>query len=253
MRQRLIAGNWKLNKTASEAGAFVRQLTALVTPPATVEVVLAPPFTALSAVQGALSPARRFKLAAQDLFWEDQGAYTGEVSAPMLKDLGCDYVIIGHSERRRLFGDRDDGINKKVLAALRHHLGPILCVGETLAQRESGSTESVVTEQLTAGLSGLSKENLARVTIAYEPVWAIGTGRAATGAQAQAVHETLRALLVRTWGTEPAERVRILYGGSVTPANALQFLSAKSVDGALVGGACLDPDSFAKIITLAAT
>jgi triosephosphate isomerase len=253
VRQRLIAGNWKLNKTASQADAFVRQLLALVTPPATVEVVLAPPFTALAAVQAALSPAPRFKLAAQNLFWEDQGAYTGEVSAPMLKDLGCDYVIVGHSERRYLFGERDDGINKKVLSALRHRLGPILCVGETLAQRERGATETVVTEQLLAGLSGVSKESLDGVTIAYEPVWAIGTGRAATAAQAQAVHETLRALLVRTWGAGPAERVRILYGGSVAPANARQFLTAESVDGALVGGACLDPDSFARIIALAAS
>jgi triosephosphate isomerase len=239
-----------MHKTASEATAFVRRLAELVPAAGPAEVVLAPPFTALHATAhaGALS---RFTLSAQNLFWEDEGPYTGEVSASMLKDLGCRYVIVGHSERRMLFGERDEGINRKVRAALQHGLRPILCLGETLPEREGGRTDSVVKGQLLKGLEGVPKEDVLRMTVAYEPVWAIGTGRAATAAQAADVHATLRSLLAGGWGAEAGEQVRILYGGSVTPDNASEFLASSEVDGALVGGACLDPQSFARIIAAA--
>lgn len=237
-----------MNKTASEAGPFVRHLSELAQETDGVEVVLAPPFTAIHAAKQALSPDHPFGLAAQDLFWEDKGAFTGEISASMVKDLGCHYVILGHSERRHHFGEQDDGVNRKLRAALRHDLAPILCLGETLEERDAEQTDAVVLRQLTQGLEGLSKEDVHKVTIAYEPVWAIGTGRAASVAQAEAVHELLRGTLIRTWGTEPAEGVRLLYGGSVTPANAGELLSSPFIDGALVGGACLDAESFARII-----
>lgn len=253
MRKRLIVGNWKLHKTASEAAAFVYRLSSLAQATDDVEVVLAPPFTALHAAAQAELPAFPFALGAQDLFWEDTGAFTGEVSAPMLKELGCRYVILGHSERRRLFGDQDEGINKKVLAALRHGLRPILCVGETLTEREADQTDRIVTRQLLQGLEGVSPEQIGAVAIAYEPVWAIGTGRAASADQATTVHRTLRKVLAERWNLREAESVRILYGGSVTAENAGQFLSAPDIDGALVGGACLDPQSFATIIASART
>jgi triosephosphate isomerase len=250
VRRRLIVGNWKMHKTASEAAAFVQRLSDTLPRTDQVEIAVAPPFTALHAVAQALGSSPRVLLAAQNLFWEDNGPFTGEVSAPMLKDLGCRFVIVGHSERRQHFGERDDGINKKVHAALRHGLHPILCVGETLAERESEATERVVTGQLLAGLNGVSKDQIASVTIAYEPVWAIGTGRAATAAQAVAVHRMLRAVL-RRWGAEAGDRARILYGGSVTPENAGDFFAQRDIDGALVGGACLELESFARIISRA--
>ncbi|WP_447974076.1 triose-phosphate isomerase [Nitrospira sp. Kam-Ns4a] len=250
MRRRLIVGNWKMNKPPSEAAAFVRQLVELVPARLSVEVVLAPPFTALQAVRDALPASSPFQLGAQNLFWEDRGAYTGEVSAPMLADLGCQYVILGHSERRRHFGETDAGINKKVRAALRHGLRPILCVGESLADRENDRMEWVVTTQLTQGLADLSKDEVRTVTLAYEPVWAIGTGRAATPEQADAVHRLARNLLAETWGAEAGDTVRILYGGSVSPENIGGFLASFHVDGALVGGACLDARAFARIIAV---
>ena len=248
MRKRLVVGNWKMHKTASEARDFVRRFADLASPSPAVDIVLAPPFTALQAV-AEISPGTLFTLGAQNLFWEDKGAFTGEISAPMLVDLGCRYVILGHSERRSLFGERDEGINKKVLAALRHGLRPILCVGESLADRDGGRTESVVTRQLQAGLTGVSAEHAPSIVIAYEPVWAIGTGRAASPPQAKEVHSTLGELLRQHWGK--GADVRILYGGSVTPENAGAFFAEPEVDGALVGGACLDPTSFATIIRLA--
>lgn len=248
MRRRLIVGNWKMHKTASEGAVFVQRLCETLPETGQVEVAVAPPFTALYAVAQALTSSSRLVLAAQNLFWEDQGPFTGEVSAPMLKDLGCRYVILGHSERRQHFGEQDEGINKKVHAALRHGLQPILCVGETLAERENERTEFVVTGQLLGGLNGVSKDQIQSVTIAYEPVWAIGTGRAASPAQAVAVHRILRTVLQR-WGSEAGEQVRILYGGSVTPENAGDFLAQRDMDGALVGGACLHLESFARIIT----
>lgn len=251
MRRLLVVGNWKMHKTASEAEAFVLRLTALKPDAGAVDAVLAPPFTALAAVAHRLPWGAPFKLAAQNLHWEDQGAFTGEISAPMLKDLGCEYVIVGHSERRHHFGETDQGVSKKIRAALRHGLQPILCVGESLAEREDGRTETVVTTQVRKGLEGLAPSDLARVTIAYEPIWAIGTGRAASVAQAETVQASLRGLLLRHWGGEIKDRIRLLYGGSVSPDNVAGFLASPSIDGALVGGACLDPESFATILSLA--
>lgn len=246
MRRHLIVGNWKMHKTAAEAAVYVRRLAALARQTAKVEIVLAPPFTALSVA--ALPVARRFAFAGQDLHWEDEGAYTGEVSAPMLAALGCRYVIVGHSERRRLFGEDDAAVNRKILAALRHGLRPILCLGESLAERQRGRTRGVVLRQLRNGLRGVSRESIRQFAIAYEPVWAIGTGHAASPEQIDAVHRTLRSSIARAWGRGAAGRLRILYGGSVNPDNILSFLDSPEIDGALVGGACLDPRSFARII-----
>ncbi len=240
-----------MHKPATEAAVFVRRLTDLLPSVRGIEVVLAPPFTALQAVRDALGHDSALSLGAQNLFWEDQGAFTGEVSAPMLKDHGCRFVIVGHSERRKFFGEQDEGINKKVRAALRHGLQPILCIGESLAEREESQTDAVVTGQLVKGLSGLSHDDLRTVTIAYEPVWAIGTGRAATLDQAVAVHRLIRQTISDHWKPENGQAVRILYGGSVTPQNIASLLTSNEIDGALVGGACLDPNSFATIAQLA--
>ncbi len=246
----LIVGNWKMNKTASEAALFVQELEQRVRVPKGVEVVLAPPFTSLPAVRLALTGAQPFRLAAQDVHWEDRGAFTGEISPPMLRDLGCDYVIIGHSERRQYFGEQDDHVNRKVKAALGHQLRPILCLGETLDQREHDQTDEIVTRQLTRGLDGLGTAELAKVTVAYEPVWAIGTGRAATAKQAEDVHGLLQSLLAKLAG-EVGGQVRVIYGGSVTPDNAGELLRSRLIHGALVGGACLKADSFAMIVSSA--
>ncbi|MGH7164124.1 MAG: triose-phosphate isomerase [Nitrospiraceae bacterium] len=251
MRRILIVGNWKMHKTASEAADFVHRLSVLVPNADGVDVILAPPFTALHATAQALPQSSPFTLAAQNLHWEDQGAFTGEVSAPMLKELGCRSVMVGHSERRRLFREVDAEINQKVLAALRHELRPILCLGETLPEREAGRTEEVVTGQLLEGLAGTAKDGLLMVTVAYEPAWAIGTGHAASPGQVILVHELLRAVIAREWGSEASQAIRILYGGSVTPQNIREFLVSPQVNGALVGGACLDPQSFATIIRVA--
>jgi len=249
VRRHLIVGNWKMHKTAAEAAAYVRRLAGLVRRSAKVEIVLAPPFTALSVA--ALPAASRFAFAGQDLHWEDAGAYTGEISAPMLTALGCRYVILGHSERRRLFGEDDAAINRKVLAALRHGLRPILCIGESLAERRRGQTTRVVLRQLQNGLRGVSKEAGRHIAIAYEPVWAIGTGHAASPEQIDSVHRTIRSCVTRKWGRRTADRLRILYGGSVKPDNVVDFVGTAEIDGALVGGACLDPESFARIIAQA--
>jgi triosephosphate isomerase len=251
VRKPLIVGNWKMNKTASEAVAFIRDLRERVPASPHADVVIAPPFTALESARNALGPSSWISLGAQDLHWEEQGAFTGEISAPMLRDLGCRYVIVGHSERRALFGERDEAIQKKVQAALKHRLSPILCVGESLTDREAGRTESVVTAQLSRSLIGLPIHHLATVTIAYEPVWAIGTGRAATTEQAVAVHRSIRLFVETGWNSETAAAIRILYGGSVTPQNVESLLASDAIDGALVGGACLNPNSFATILTLA--
>lgn len=251
MRRPLIAGNWKMNKTASEAAAFARELLQRnMTSPA-IEIVIAPPFTALDSVRHALGSKSSIELAGQNLHWEDHGAYTGEVSAPMLKDLGCRYVILGHSERRTLFGERDDVIQKKLMAAFRHELKPILCIGESLAQHEAGDTTEVITEQLRGSLAGFNATHLTTLTIAYEPVWAIGTGKAASPDQALPVHQTIRQFLRQEWSSSLAEATRILYGGSVTPQNVSSFLDSEEIDGALVGGACLKVESFASIVNLA--
>lgn len=251
MRTPLIAGNWKMNKTASEAATFVRELVQRKLPSPAVEIVIAPPFTALDSVRHTLGTGSFIGLAGQNLHWEDRGAYTGEVSAPMLKDLGCQYVILGHSERRALFGERDDVIQKKMAAAFRHGLKPILCVGESLDEREAGRTREIITGQLKGSLAGFNATQLAMLTIAYEPVWAIGTGKAASPEQAILSHQTIRQFLQHEWAPAIAQGTRILYGGSVTPQNVTGFLASDEIDGALVGGACLQVESFASIADLA--
>lgn len=251
MRTRLIAGNWKMHKTAAEAVIFVHEFRKVLSPSTSIEIVLAPPFVSLFAVQQAMTHEDQFSIAAQNLYWETEGAYTGEVSGSMLQDLGCTYVIVGHSERRHLFGEKNDEVNKKVKAALAHGLTPIMCVGETLEEREAGNTQSVVKDQLLKGLSDVGVENIPTIIIAYEPVWAIGTGRAASVEQAEDVHAFLRATLRTEFG-EIAQDVRILYGGSVSPQNAEALFRCKEIDGALIGKACLDPEVFAKICGLAA-
>lgn len=253
VRKPLIVGNWKMNKTASEAAAFIRDLRERLPESPNIDVVLAPPFTALESARIALGPSSWISLGAQNLHWEQQGAFTGEVSAPMLRDLGCRYVIVGHSERRTLFGEQNETIQKKVRTALAQGLFPILCVGESLAEREAGNTESVVTTQLNSSLAGLTQQDLATVTIAYEPVWAIGTGRAATAEQAVTMHRSIRLFVETAWNSKTAAAIRILYGGSVTPQNAEALLASDTIDGALVGGACLNPDSFATIVRIAQT
>jgi triosephosphate isomerase len=239
-----------MNKTTSEATDFVHCLVDLVTAEEGTVIVLAPPFTALQAVKLA-SGMHPLQLAAQNVHWEERGAFTGEISPPMLTEVGCRYVILGHSERRRLFGESDEDINKKIHSALTHGLRPIVCVGESLDERESGHTVEVITRQLSTCLRGISETYIRSVTIAYEPIWAIGTGRAASPQQAAEVHRAIRDVLIETWTPEAIKPLGILYGGSVTPENAALFFAEREVDGALVGGACLNPHSFAKIIALA--
>ena len=251
-RPRLIVGNWKMHKTISEAKELVRQLLELLDDPLPhgLTTVLAPPFTALAAVSNALQ-GRPYLLGAQDLFWEDYGAFTGEISGAMLKDLGCRYVIVGHSERRRHFGETDAMVRKKAAAALRHGLRPIVCMGETWDQRLSGQTEHVLSLQLTDALAGVEKSQEEHIVIAYEPVWAIGSGHAATSEQIEETHRRVRTQLIALWGQDAGTPVPILYGGSVVPENIGGFLAIPDVDGALVGGACLDPVLFAKILRIA--
>jgi len=250
VRTPLIVGNWKMNKTASEAASFARELVQHPLSASAIDLVIAPPFTALAAVREALGQASTIGLGAQNLHWEDRGPYTGEISAPMLKELGCRYVILGHSERRAQFGEEDDLIRKKLLAALKHGLNPILCVGESLGERESGTTAEVIKRQLKGCLAGFEPAQLATLTVAYEPVWAIGTGKAATPAQAIEVHQLIRRALAAGWAASVVAGTRILYGGSVTPQNVESFLASSDIDGALVGGACLQVDSFATIVGL---
>ncbi|WP_164016774.1 triose-phosphate isomerase [Pyxidicoccus trucidator] len=250
-RRKIVAGNWKMNKTVPEALALVRELRGLVAPLGdTVEVVLAPTFVALQPLHVALEGAP-LQLAAQNCHWETSGAFTGEVSAPMLAELGCAYVIVGHSERRQLFGDTDELVNKRARAVRAAGMTPIVCVGETLAEREANQTLEVVERQVRGALAGFEAKDVATFVLAYEPVWAIGTGRNATSAQAQEVHAAIRALLGRLYDGETAGRVRIQYGGSVKPDNAAELLGQPDVDGALVGGASLKAADFAAIVKAA--
>jgi triosephosphate isomerase (TIM) len=249
-RHRLIVGNWKMHKSSAEAADYVERLAAILggnRPPEHVVIVLAPPFTALATVAQHLK-GRPYALAAQNLHWEDQGAFTGEVSGSMLKELGCRYVIVGHSERRRYFGESDAVVHKKVAAAFRHGLQPIVCVGESWDQRLSGQTEHVLSLQVIEALESVEKNQAMDLVLAYEPIWAIGSGRPATPEQAQEAHQHIRTQLIALWGPDVGERVPILYGGSVTPDNSAALLAESEVDGALVGGACLDPVLFAKIL-----
>lgn len=250
-RKKLIAGNWKMNKTSSDGVALVRDIVAAVGKQSDVEVVVCPPFTALESAGKALEGSE-VKLGAQNMHAEASGAFTGEISAPMLRAIFTTHVILGHSERRTLFGETDEIVNKKVLSALKNQLKPIFCVGETLAERESGSTLKVVQTQIEKGLEGVSKELATSVVIAYEPVWAIGTGKVATTEQAQEVHAFIRGLLTKLFTEAVSAKVRILYGGSMKPANAPELLAQKDIDGGLIGGASLEARSFVELVTAAA-
>jgi triosephosphate isomerase (TIM) len=249
-RKKLIAGNWKMNKTSADAVALAREIVAAVGSQADVEVVICPPFTALEGVAGAIEGSL-VKLGAQNMHFEASGAFTGEISAPMLRALFATNVILGHSERRSLFGETDELVNKKVIAAFKNQLKPILCVGESLAQREDGSTLKVVQEQTEKALEGVSKEQAPTLVIAYEPVWAIGTGKVATSEQAQEVHGFIRGLLTKLYGEAISQKVRILYGGSMKPSNAAELLAQKDIDGGLIGGAALEARGFVELIKAA--
>jgi triosephosphate isomerase len=246
-RTKFVCGNWKMNKTVAESVALVQELAKELGQAAgKVQVAVAPPFTAIQAVARALQ-GTAIEVSGQDLFWEAQGAFTGEVSAGMLAEAGCRHGIVGHSERRQYFGETDETVRKKAAALLRAGLAPIVCVGEMLAEREAGRTLDVVDRQVRQGLAGFSAQELARITIAYEPVWAIGTGKTATTAQAQEVHAAIRKIL-RDLGGAVADGMRIQYGGSVKPDNARELMSQPDVDGALVGGASLKAPDFLAIV-----
>lgn len=248
MRRPIIVGNWKMHKTIAEAVALAQTLKASVAGVRDVEIGVAPPFTALAAVVEALRDSP-IVVAAQNMHWEPQGAFTGEISAAMLADVGCRRVIIGHSERRQYFAETDETVNKKLHAALAAALDPILCIGETLAQRESQATFRVLEQQIRRALVSIAEEGMRRLVIAYEPVWAIGTGKTATPEQVQEVHMFIRSLLESLYGKTLADEVRIQYGGSVNAGNIQALMAQPDVDGALVGGASLDASSFAKIVT----
>ncbi|QGJ69387.1 Triosephosphate isomerase [Planctomycetales bacterium 10988] len=251
MRQPFIAGNWKMNLDRASSVALVVQLAELVAESSgEVEIGVCPPACYLEAV-GSVVIGSEIGLGAQNMYHEESGAFTGELSAAMLLDLGCKYVILGHSERRQLFGETDASINEKLKAALAAGLTPIVCVGETLEEREFGQTESIVETQFEGSFSGIEEVDMLKCVIAYEPVWAIGTGKVATPDQAEAVHAHLRKVMTNQYNSEIAEQIRIQYGGSVKPGNAEELLSQKNVDGALVGGASLKADDFAAIIAAA--
>ncbi len=246
MRKPMIAGNWKLHKTISEATSLVSELIPAVASNQNVEIVVAPVYTALAKVAETLAGSN-VKLAAQNCYPEPQGAFTGEVSPLLLKDAGCEYVIIGHSERRQLFAETDESVNSKALALAESGLGTIFCIGETLEERESGKMFDVLRQQVTAGLKDLTARQMQTVVVAYEPVWAIGTGKVATDEQAQEVHAFIRGLLAELYDPQTAAATRILYGGSVKPGNVDGLMTQPDVDGALVGGASLNADDFARI------
>jgi triosephosphate isomerase len=243
MRIPLLAANWKMFKTVGETQAFLRELGGLAAAVSGVDLVVAPPFTAIAAAVDA-ARGTRIAIAAQNLYFERDGAFTGEISARMIKDAGATHAIIGHSERRRLFGDTDAWVNRKLGAALHEMLTPIVCIGETLMERERGETLAVLDRQIQAGLDGVSADALAGMVIAYEPVWAIGTGKNATPAEAGDAHAHIRKRLAAWFSPTSADRCRILYGGSVKPDNAAELLAQPDVDGALVGGASLELESF---------
>ncbi len=249
MGRRFIVGNWKMHNTISQAEMLMKDLLKRYHPHDSVELAVAPPFVALSAVSQ-LVTSTSITLAAQNVYAKDEGAFTGEISPLMLQEVGCRYVIIGHSERRQLFGETDLMINEKLHAALRHSLSPIFCLGERLEERQANQTRTVIQHQLQKGLEGLQTQDLLRVTIAYEPVWAIGTGHAATVEQAAEVHAQIRSWLAAKWGSD-ANQIRIIYGGSVSPDNAQVLFQSPEINGALVGKACLNSESFVKIAELA--
>jgi len=247
MHKPLIIGNWKMHKVVAEAVEFARQLAASVTPVADRDVAIAPPFTALHALSAVLKDTV-IALCAQDVHWEEEGAFTGEVSARMLLDAGCRYVLIGHSERRRWFSESNEDVNRKAKAALKAGLLPVVCVGETLDEREADQTFSVIRRQLKEGLNNIAANDIRRTIVAYEPVWAIGTGKTAIPEQAEEIHDFIRQFIARIHGTDIAAEISILYGGSVNPDNAAYLMAQKDIGGLLVGGASLDPGSLRKII-----
>ena len=247
MRKTIIAGNWKMNKASLEAIEFANALKRQLYDVVDVDIVICPAFTALSEVNEVLLESN-IALGAQDLHWEDSGAFTGEVSALMLKGAGVKYVIIGHSERRQFFGETNGSVHKKIKAALRHNLIPIVCIGESLKEREEKRTFEVIENQCTESLSGFKREEFEKIILAYEPIWAIGTGKTATSSQAQEVHKFIRTLLAKMYNDNIASNVRIQYGGSVKPENIVELVSEEDIDGALVGGASLSEESFVKIV-----
>lgn len=251
MRRPLVAGNWKMYKTTAEARQLLSEMLPALSTIHDVEIVLCPPFTSILPVASLLE-GTAIRVGAQNMHWEASGAFTGEVAPPMLAEF-CNYVILGHSERRALFGETDTSVNRKVLAAIQHHLKPIMCVGETLTENEAGLTKDVVVRQIKDGLAGIDAASIGSVVIAYEPVWAIGTGRAATAEGANGVIAgVIRTWLAQAYGEESAGLVRILYGGSVKAGNAAEFFQYPDIDGALVGGASLKPDEFVSIVKAAA-
>ncbi len=250
MRKPFVAGNWKMNLTAEEGAALAKGVKDAVAGIANVEIAVAPPYTTIPAVAAELKGSN-VGVGGQDMHWEESGAYTGEISAEMLLTSGCSYVIIGHSERRTYFGETNETVNNKVKKALAAGLTPIVCVGETLEEREADKTEDVVRDHVEGGLSGLSSADIAKIVVAYEPVWAIGTGKTATPEQAQDVHRFIRAILASLSDQQTADAVRIQYGGSMKPENAAELLAKPDIDGGLIGGAALQADSFAGIIKAA--
>ncbi len=251
MRKKIIAANWKMNMTQGEAAAFVETLLLELGDESDVDVVIIPPFTAIPKVTEALGAAQNIKVGAQNMHWERSGAFTGEISAAMLRDLYVRYIVLGHSERRQYFGETDEIVNRKVRAAHEALLRPIVCIGETLDQREHGNVEKILAHQLRGSLADLNGKELTETVVAYEPVWAIGTGRNATPQQAQEAHAFIRHTLTQISDSATAEKVRIQYGGSVKPENAAELMSQPDIDGALVGGASLDARSFAQIVKAA--
>ena len=247
MRTPVIAGNWKMNKTVAEAVALASEIKEKVAGVENVKIIVCPVFTAVKSVADVLKGSN-VKVGAQDMYWETSGAYTGEVSGEMLLEAGAEYVIIGHSERRQYFGETNETVNKKLKKALSIGLKPIVCIGETLADRESGATEAVVEKQVREGFVGLTAEEMKGTIIAYEPVWAIGTGKTATAEQAEAVHAFVRNLVSQLWDKETADAVVIQYGGSMKPENVASLLAQPDIDGGLIGGAALKADSFEKLV-----
>ena len=246
-RTPLIAGNWKMFKTGGQAKETAARLAELVAGVKDVDVMIAPTFTALESVAEAVA-GTIIGLGAQNLYWEEEGAFTGEISAPMLTAAGCGYVIIGHSERRQYFGETDETVNKKIKAATAAGLVPVLCIGETEQERAAEKTFSILDKQIKNGLQGFASDSIEKLVIAYEPIWAIGTGLTATSAQAQEVHAFVRSVVSDLFGEEFAAARRILYGGSVKPGNVAELMSMTDIDGALVGGASLEAETFIKII-----
>lgn len=250
MRKFVIAGNWKMHKTNAEAVELAEALKSKTTSIVKTQMIICPPATALTTVYSIVKDSK-IAVGAQNMYWENQGAFTGEISSEMIKSTGATYVILGHSERRQFFGETDETVNKKTIHALNSQLNPIVCIGESLEERENGITKDVINDQLDGALRGISADQMAKIILAYEPIWAIGTGKTATPDQAQDVHAFIRSKLASMYDTTISDAVIIQYGGSVKPGNATELLSQPDIDGALVGGACLESESFSGIIEAA--